>query len=133
MSPSEQVTVLNPFEKVRHLTQAIHKQVSERIVGQDDAIACLTAGLFIGGHVLMEGVPGLGKTLIAKTLSDAVALRFSRVQFVAALVVRLANRLYPGFASLRPLGNVLYVMPPYCIEPNELQMIYEQIIFTLEN
>ncbi len=84
--PSEQVAVLNPFEKVRHLAQAIHKQVSERVVGQDDAIACMTAGLVIGGHVLVEGVPGLGKTLLAKTLSDAVALRFSRVQFTPDLM-----------------------------------------------
>jgi MoxR-like ATPase len=86
MSISDQVTVLNPFERVRTLAAAVHQEVSTRVVGQDDAIACLTAGLLIGGHVLMEGVPGLGKTVLAKTLADVVALKFSRVQFTPDLM-----------------------------------------------
>jgi MoxR-like ATPase len=86
MSQAEQVTVLNPFERVRTLCAAIHHEVAERVVGQDDAISCLAAGLVIGGHVLMEGVPGLGKTVLAKTLADVVALKFSRVQFTPDLM-----------------------------------------------
>lgn len=86
MSQAEQVTVLNPFERVRTLCAAIHQEISERVVGQEEAIACLAAGLVIGGHVLMEGVPGLGKTVLAKTLADVVDLKFSRVQFTPDLM-----------------------------------------------
>jgi len=86
MSNAESVTVLNPFERVRALAMAVHREVSARIVGQDDAIACLTGALIIGGHVLMEGAPGLGKTILAKTLADVVALKFSRVQFTPDLM-----------------------------------------------
>ena len=82
----EQVHVLNPFENVRALAARITQEVAARVVGQEDAVSCLTAGLLLGGNVLMEGVPGLGKTLLAKTLADVVALRFSRVQFTPDLM-----------------------------------------------
>jgi MoxR-like ATPase len=81
MSDSHQVHVLNPFETVRKLCASVTQEIAERIVGQEEIATCLTAGLIIGGHVLMEGVPGLGKTLLAKTLADVVNLRFSRIQF----------------------------------------------------
>ena len=86
MSESQQVHVLNPFETVRKLCVAITNQMAERIVGQEEITTCLGAGLIIGGHVLMEGVPGLGKTLMAKTLSDVVSLKFSRIQFTPDLM-----------------------------------------------
>ena len=86
MNSSEQVTVLNPYERVRTLVTSIHREVTAVVVGQDDAIACLTAGLLVGGHILMEGVPGLGKTVLARTLADVVALKFSRVQFTPDLM-----------------------------------------------
>ncbi|TAK29386.1 MAG: MoxR family ATPase [Myxococcaceae bacterium] len=86
MSTSEPVTILDPFERVRTLAKAIQQEVGARIVGQDDAIACLTGALIIGGHVLLEGAPGLGKTVLAKTLADVVSLKFSRVQFTPDLM-----------------------------------------------
>ncbi|MFN7696311.1 MAG: ATP-binding protein, partial [Deltaproteobacteria bacterium] len=45
-------------------------KVGERVVGQEETVQCITAGLLLGGHVLMEGVPGVGKTLVARTLAD---------------------------------------------------------------
>ena len=86
MSMSESVTVLNPFERVRDLVKSVQQEVGTRVVGQDEAIACLTGALIIGGHVLMEGAPGLGKTMLAKTLADVVALKFSRIQFTPDLM-----------------------------------------------
>lgn len=86
MSNAEPVTILNPFERVRALASAMHHEVSARVVGQDDAITCLVGALIVGGHVLMEGAPGLGKTMLARTLADAVALKFSRVQFTPDLM-----------------------------------------------
>jgi len=82
----KQVHVLNPFEHVRALCQRITRQVAERVVGQEEAVECVTAGLLLGGHVLMEGVPGVGKTLLARTLADVVHLRFHRVQFTPDLM-----------------------------------------------
>ena len=86
MSTPESATALDSFDRVRALAAAIHQEVSARVVGQDDAIACLTGALIVGGHVLLEGAPGLGKTVLAKTLADVVALKFSRVQFTPDLM-----------------------------------------------
>jgi MoxR-like ATPase len=82
----KQVAVLNPFEHVRSLCQRIAQKVGERVVGQEDTVQCVTAGLLLGGHVLMEGVPGVGKTLLARTLADSVHAKFSRVQFTPDLM-----------------------------------------------
>ena len=82
----ESVHVLNPLENVRALAKRIVAEVAQRVVGQEDAVQCIVGGLLVGGNVLMEGVPGLGKTLLAKTLADVVSLRFSRVQFTPDLM-----------------------------------------------
>jgi MoxR-like ATPase len=83
---TKQIHVLNPFDHVRQLCQRITRQVAERVVGQEEAVECVTAGLLLGGHVLMEGVPGVGKTLLARTLADVVHLKFHRVQFTPDLM-----------------------------------------------
>jgi MoxR-like ATPase len=56
-------------------------EVRKVIVGQDSMIERILIGLLTGGHVLLEGVPGLAKTLTVKTVCDAVSARFSRIQF----------------------------------------------------
>ncbi|MCC6873620.1 MAG: MoxR family ATPase [Sandaracinaceae bacterium] len=86
MGDANSVHVLNPFDKVRSLCRDLTAEVAKRVVGQRDAVECLTAGLLLGGHVLMEGVPGVGKTLLARTLADVVNLGFSRVQFTPDLM-----------------------------------------------
>jgi MoxR-like ATPase len=83
---AQKVHVLNPFDHVRSLCQRIATKVGERVVGQEETVQCITAGLLLGGHVLMEGVPGVGKTLVARTLADAVHLKFARVQFTPDLM-----------------------------------------------
>ena len=86
MGETNQVHVLNPFDNVRTLCRDMTLEIGKRVVGQKDAVDCLTAGLLLGGHVLMEGVPGVGKTLLARTLADVVDLAFSRVQFTPDLM-----------------------------------------------
>ncbi len=56
------------------------------MVGQDELVEGVLVAFFAGGHVLMEGVPGLGKTMLVRTLADAVHLKFSRVQFTPDLM-----------------------------------------------
>ncbi|MEM7356250.1 MAG: AAA family ATPase, partial [Acidobacteriota bacterium] len=59
---------------------AVRQAVGQRVVGQEAAVEGLLTALLAGGHVLMEGVPGLGKTLMVRTLSAALDLDFKRVQ-----------------------------------------------------
>ena len=66
--------------------QRVREEVGRAIVGQRPMIDRLLVGLLAGGHVLLEGVPGLAKTLAVKSLSDALALKFRRIQFTPDLL-----------------------------------------------
>ena len=68
------------------LVQGILEQVGRRIVGQDYMVERLLIGLLTGGHVLLEGVPGLAKTLTVKTLAEAINTSFQRIQFTPDLL-----------------------------------------------
>jgi MoxR-like ATPase len=65
---------------------ALRAEVGKVIVGQAEIIDHVLIGMFAGGHVLLEGVPGLGKTLLIKTLAEGLELSFSRVQFTPDLM-----------------------------------------------
>lgn len=62
------------------------KEVKKIIVGQEEMIQGVLTGLFTGGHVLIEGLPGLAKTLAVSTVAKAVSLKFQRVQFTPDLL-----------------------------------------------
>ncbi len=64
----------------------ILKEVSRRIVGQDAMVERLLVGLLTGGHILLEGVPGLAKTLAVRTLAEIIRASFSRIQFTPDLL-----------------------------------------------
>lgn len=66
--------------------QKVHSEISKAIVGLDEVIRQTLVALFAGGHVLLEGVPGLGKTYLVRSLSDALRLDFSRIQFTPDLM-----------------------------------------------
>jgi MoxR-like ATPase len=65
---------------------ALEAEVGKVIVGQRDTVRGVLTCLFAGGHVLLEGVPGLGKTLLVRTLADALSLTFNRIQFTPDLM-----------------------------------------------
>jgi MoxR-like ATPase len=65
---------------------ALRAEVGKVVVGQDGVVSGLVAALLVNGHVLLEGVPGVAKTLLAKTLAAALDVRFSRVQFTPDLM-----------------------------------------------
>ncbi len=65
---------------------AVREEVAKVVVGQDGALSGLVTALLVGGHVLLEGVPGVAKTLLAKALAAALDLEFTRVQFTPDLM-----------------------------------------------
>ncbi len=86
-APSESIAAIEAsavrfredFAKVRH-------EIAKAVVGHRAVVDGVLVGLFAGGHVLLEGVPGLGKTLLIRSLSEALHLRFSRIQFTPDLM-----------------------------------------------
>lgn len=69
-----------------NITHNIKEEINKIIVGYDEIITYILIGLLCGGHILLEGVPGLGKTLMVKTLSEVLDLKFSRIQFTPDLM-----------------------------------------------
>ena len=67
------------FEKVR-------AEIAKAVVGHKEIVEGVLVCLFAGGHCLLEGVPGLGKTLLVRTLARALNLHFSRIQFTPDLM-----------------------------------------------
>ncbi|MGH7419573.1 MAG: AAA family ATPase, partial [Candidatus Rokuibacteriota bacterium] len=70
----------------RQTAGRLRAEIHKVIVGHDALVDEVLIALFAGGHVLLEGVPGLGKTLLVKTLAQALALRYSRIQFTPDLM-----------------------------------------------
>jgi MoxR-like ATPase len=68
------------------LVQSVLKQVGRRIVGQEYMVERLLISLLSGGHVLLEGVPGLAKTLAVRTLAESIHTTFQRIQFTPDLL-----------------------------------------------
>jgi len=86
-TPTSLLQSTNPeIEKVLHSVDRVKAEIGKVIVGQKDMIDMLIIGLFTGGHVLIEGVPGIAKTLTAKLLSQSIATEFSRIQFTPDLM-----------------------------------------------
>ena len=69
------------IQKFQDMFATLKAEVGKVVVGQEDMIHRLLLGFLAGGHVLLEGVPGLAKTLVIRTLSDAIDATFSRIQF----------------------------------------------------
>ena len=77
-----------PFsiDQFRQLASQIETEVGTVIVGQTDVVRHVLVSILAGGHVLLEGVPGLGKTMLIRTLGQALDLKFSRIQFTPDLM-----------------------------------------------
>jgi MoxR-like ATPase len=74
------------IEAFRATYTALRTELGNVIVGQADVVESTLIALFAGGHVLLEGVPGLGKTLLVRTLGEVLDLSFSRIQFTPDLM-----------------------------------------------
>src|SRR3954470_20445207 len=79
-----------PIQQLRDASRrdyrAIKAEISKAIVGHNEIIDGVLTCLFVGGHALLEGVPGLGKTALIRALADALHLKFNRIQFTPDLM-----------------------------------------------
>jgi MoxR-like ATPase len=78
--------LLTVTSEVQRIAQAIRDNVAQVIVGKDDVVDLLLVALFCEGHVLLEDVPGIGKTTLAKTLARSIGCSFQRIQFTPDLL-----------------------------------------------
>jgi len=92
------------FERAAKFFERVNYQIRKIVVGQDDLIEKVLLGILVGGHSLIEGPPGLAKTLLLKTVSDSISCSFKRIQFTPDLL--------PGDL----LGNYIYHPGKYNFE-----------------
>ncbi|MGB1183991.1 MAG: AAA family ATPase [Schleiferiaceae bacterium] len=78
--------IISVLERAPERLSAFKKEVAKAIVGQSEAVDLITMSLLCGGHSLLVGVPGLAKTLLITTVSKALGLEFSRIQFTPDLM-----------------------------------------------
>ncbi len=74
------------IQESHHLISSIRSEISKELVGQEKLVNALLTGLLTGGHILIEGVPGLAKTRAVKTLASVVQAKFKRIQFTPDLL-----------------------------------------------
>jgi MoxR-like ATPase len=74
------------IEHMRRTAETLEREVSRVIVGQQMVVRGVTIALLAGGHVLLEGLPGLGKTLLVRTVARSLQLQYSRIQFTPDLM-----------------------------------------------
>src|ERR1700720_4066609 len=74
------------LREIHALTEAIRSEVRKAVVGQDEVIDMMLTSLLVGGHILLEGVPGTAKTLLTQAFAASLALDFGRIQFTPDLM-----------------------------------------------
>jgi len=85
MDPSQSVSQ-NTSQNERERISALKNEISKVIIGQDYMVDRILIGLLAGGHILLEGVPGLAKTLTASTMAKVLGVDFKRIQFTTDLL-----------------------------------------------
>jgi len=74
------------YSKLSTMVLKVKNEIHKVVIGQDEMLELLLAGIFSGGHVLLEGVPGIAKTITAKTLARTLDVHFNRIQFTPDLM-----------------------------------------------
>jgi len=79
-------TADDSYSRLNTMILQVKNEIHKVVVGQDEMLDMLLAGIFSGGHVLLEGVPGIAKTITAKTLAKTLDVHFNRIQFTPDLM-----------------------------------------------
>src|SRR5438477_13192476 len=118
---TEDLEINRKVRELRTTLDPLYREVEKVIVGQRAMIDRLLIGLLTGGHILVEGVPGLAKTLAIRTLAESLQLSFHRIQFTADLLPAdvIGTQIYnprrgefsvmkgPGFANIVMAGVLI--------------------------
>lgn len=78
--------IANELHQLTDKLVALKKEIGKVIIGQEETVSQLLITFLAGGHALLEGVPGLAKTLMIRTLANAIDLKFKRIQFTPDLM-----------------------------------------------
>src|SRR3989442_7455448 len=78
--------VADPVVEAQSLAVRVEAEIAKQLYGQADLVRNVVIALLAGGHCLVEGTPGLGKTLLVRTLGQSLGLPFSRIQFTPDLM-----------------------------------------------
>src|SRR6478672_9317841 len=84
----EQLTISDEqmLDKIGSARELLLREIRKAIIGQDDVIEQVMLSLFVGGHSIITGVPGLAKTLLIRTIANVLDLSFKRIQFTPDLM-----------------------------------------------
>src|SRR5215471_15850499 len=82
----EAVALQKRIERLQRVREEILRQVREVIVGQQEVLDEILIAIFVGGHCLLTGLPGTAKTLMVRTIAEALGLKFRRIQFTPDLM-----------------------------------------------
>jgi MoxR-like ATPase len=85
-NPSPPASIEDQVQRFRADFERLRQEIGKVIVGHQPIVDGTLMALLVGGHVLLEGVPGLGKTMLVRTLADALRLKFQRIQFTPDLM-----------------------------------------------
>src|SRR4051812_15962533 len=84
--PGVDPQVQQATDEFRRDYRAVQAEIAKVIVGHEEIVDGVLTCLFVGGHALLEGVPGLGKTMLIRALASALNLKFNRIQFTPDLM-----------------------------------------------
>src|SRR5436853_5313913 len=110
LSTSDAAAMQQRAEDFRRAYGKVHREIGKVIVGHTDIVHGVLTCLFVGGHALLEGVPGLGKTLLVRTLSQVLELHFNRIQFTPDLMP--ADIIGTNIISEGPDGKRVFSFQP---------------------